>query len=74
MGLARGEQLPPSFSNVHQLIISQSKKKKKSKKEPIQDTPANDSTPTATSTATPAPETSGAVKRDLAPKVEEADE
>ncbi|KAI9934950.1 hypothetical protein ASPWEDRAFT_140160 [Aspergillus wentii DTO 134E9] len=52
----------------------ESKKKKKSKKEPIQDTPANDSTPTATSTATPAPETSGAVKRDLAPKVEEADE
>lgn len=33
-----------------------------------------DSTPSATTTATPAADASGVVKRDLAPKVEEATE
>ncbi|KAL4893144.1 translocation protein Sec62-domain-containing protein [Aspergillus ambiguus] len=49
------------------------KKKKKSKKvaeaEPSE---AKDTTPSATTTATPAPDTSGAVKRDLTARVEEA--
>ncbi|KAF7174299.1 hypothetical protein CNMCM5623_006860 [Aspergillus felis] len=61
----------------------ESKKKKKSKKAVAGAKTAesqtasgkgDDSTPSATTTATPAADTSGAVKRDLAPKVEEATE
>lgn len=55
--------------------MSQTKKKKSKKSEGTSASAAGqDSTPSATTTATPAPDTSGAVKRDLAAKVEEVEE
>ncbi|PLB47762.1 translocation protein Sec62 [Aspergillus steynii IBT 23096] len=61
------------FDSFKPLWGWQENKKKKSKKSSVSAPPAaqaQDST--ATTTATPAPQTSGAVKRDLAPRVEEA--
>ncbi|KAK1147959.1 Translocation protein S62 [Aspergillus melleus] len=65
------------FDSFKPLWGWQETKKKKSKKSSVGNasTPApeaQDSTPSATTTATSAPQTSGVVKRDLAPRVEEA--
>ncbi|KAI9040804.1 Sec62 family protein translocation protein [Aspergillus affinis] len=65
------------FDSFKPLWGWQENKKKKSKKSSVDNasTPspeAQGSAPSATTTATPAPQTSGVVKRDLAPRVEEA--
>ncbi|KAH8424787.1 Sec62 family protein translocation protein [Aspergillus melleus] len=64
------------FDSFKPLWGWQETKKKKSKKPSVGNAstpaPEADSTPSATTTATSAPQTSGVVKRDLAPRVEEA--
>lgn len=76
--MARGRLTAPPCDEVSyaNFMLQTKKKKKKSKKSAEGEAPttATKETTSATTTATPAPDSSGAVKRDLAPKVEEAEE